>query len=288
MDIGRTIAASLATVALGLSSACAADDTGGDPPEPSAQASAAAPVDLKRCVQRQRYHTWPARDRLQSITAGVLAEPDRVRPEAIRRFARNITKALEETSKPCGDQATALHALAELVRPMTATGVDEQLLRQVVDAFEEWGTAIGRPGETRIIYAADPCVPLREDVQVSYEVRRVPDDEGTTVWVDIVVVNDGDAEVYVDHGGSIEATGVRPDGATRTYQWGGSSADTAGARPGRTSRTRVAPVPATGPEPSPILLLPDGEVRVHDVTGSAYATIGPCRIEIEAADESTR
>lgn len=161
MDIGRTIAASLATAALGLSAACGTDDTGSDPPEPStqsdSQSSAAAPVNMKQCLRRQAYHTWPARDRLQNITEGVLAEPDRVPTEAIRKFARNISTAVEETSKACGDEATALHTLAELVEPTTGTGIDEELLRQIVDAFEEWGTTIGRPRETMApVPASDP------------------------------------------------------------------------------------------------------------------------------------
>lgn len=284
MDIGRTIAASLAAAAMALFSACAAEDSGEDSPEPSAQTSSAAPVDMRKCLTKQRYHTWPSHGRLQNITEGVLSEPDRVPPKAIGRFARDVRRAVEETSKACGDEATALHSLAELVQPTTDTGIDESLLRQIVDAYEAWGREIGRPRETRIVYLADVCAALTEKVRATYEIRRQPESGGYAVSVDLVLVNDWDETVYLDHGGSIDATGVRPDGASRTYQWGGSSADTAGARPGRTSRDRVAPVPATGPEPSPIRIHPEGDIRVYDVYGSAYSSIGPCRIPVEPAE----
>jgi hypothetical protein len=280
MNIGRKVGASFAAVTLGPLSACTADDEGGDSPlsrEQYAESSATVTVNPRKCVARQAGHTWPTQGRLQRITERVLSEPQRVPPEAIRRFARNIRKAVEDTKRACGDEATELNALAELVLPTPDTGIDEPLLQQIVEA-------IGRQRETRIVYYADPCVPLRNKVHASYEVLYRPEAGGTKVWVDLVLVNDWDTTVYLDHGGQIEAPGVRPDGATRTYQWGGSSADTAGARPGRTSRTRVAPVPATGPEPSPIHLFSYGEVRVFDVFGSAYSTIGPCRIAVEPAE----
>jgi hypothetical protein len=287
MNIVRKGGASFAAVALGLLSACAADDQGGVSPqsrEQDAQSSATVIVNPRKCIARQAGHTWPTTDRLQRITERVLSDPDRVPPEAIRRFARNIRNAVEDTKRACGDEATELNALAELVLPTPDTGIDEPLLHQIVGAFERWGRAIGRQRETRIVYFADPCVPLRKKVHASYEVLYRPEAGGTKVWIDLVLVNEWDTTVYMDHGGQIEATGVRPDGATRTYQWGGSSADTAGARPGRTSRTRVAPVPATGPEPSPIHLFSYGDIRVFDVFGSAYSAIGPCRIVVEPAE----
>ena len=167
---------------------------GGDP-EPSAQSSTSAPADVKKCLALQRRDTLRVRGRLQNITEGVLAEPDRVPPDAIDGFARDIKKAVEETSEACGDEATALHALAELVQPTTDTGIDESLLRQVVDAFEGWGTAIGRPRYARIVYFADPCVALLKKVHASYEVRRRPESGGIAVWVEIVLVNDWDNAV---------------------------------------------------------------------------------------------
>jgi hypothetical protein len=288
MYLGRKIAASLATTALGLSSyACAADDTDGGPEastQSSAQSSPSAPVNVKKCLKQQSHHIYPARGRLQNITEGVLAEPDRVPPKAIDGFARDIRKAVKKTSKFCGDEVTALHTLAELVQPTTDTGIDESLLRQIVDAFEEWGTTIGRPQHTRIIYFADPCVPLLKKVHASYEIRRRPESGGIAVWVEIVLVNDWYTTVYMDHWGRIEANGVRPSGATQNYQWGASSADTAAARPGRTSRMRVAPVPRRGPErPGPLHLFPEGDVRVFGVSGWVYEFFG-CSIAIRPAE----
>jgi hypothetical protein len=268
-----------------LSSACTAEDEDGGT-EPSPQASSSSPtatVHPKKCLARQADQTYAIGGRLQNVTKGVLAEPDRVPPKALRRFVREVRQTVEEASKVCGDEATELDALAELVRTMTESGLDEGLLRQIVTAFEAWGRAIGRPRETRIVYAADPCVPLRKKVHATYEVLRRPESGGVAVSIDLVLVNNWNATVYLDHGGRIRATGVRPDGATRTFQWGGSSSDTAGARPGRTSTTRVSPIPPMGPEPAPILLLPDGDVHVFDVYGSAYASIGPCPIAVEPA-----
>ena len=287
MYLGRKIAASVATVALALPSACNLDHEDGEPrpnPQTSPQSSPPLHVNVKKCLARQRAQTYAIGGRLQNVTEGVLADPDRVPPKAHRRFIREVRETVAEASEVCGDEATALTALAALVQTMTESGIDESLLRQIVDAFEAWGSAIGRPRETRIVYAADPCVPLLRNVHASYEIRRRPESGGIAVGIDLLLVNDWDTTVYMDHGGRIEATGVRPDGATRTYQWGGSSADTAGARPGRTYRQRVSPVPATGPEPSPIHLVPDGDVRVFDVYGSAYTSIGPCRVAVEPAD----
>lgn len=283
--MGRKIAASLVTAALGLSSyACAADDDTAGDPKPSAQSSTSAPVNTKKCLALQRQWTLRGRGRLQNVTEGVLAEPDRVPPDAIEGFARDIRKAVKKTSKACGDEATALHALAELVQPTPDTGIDESLLRQIVNAFEEWGTAIGRPRYARIVYFADPCAPLLKKVHASYEIRRRPESGGIAVWVEIVLVNDWDTTVYMDHGGRVEATGVRPDGATQNYRWGASSADTAAAGPGRTSRMRAALVPERGPErPGPLHLFPGGDVRVFGVSGWVYEFFG-CSIAIEPAE----
>lgn len=123
---------------------------------------------------------------------------------------------------------------------------------------------------------------MREHIHASYEVRRRPESGGAAVLVDVVLVNDWTEEVYLDHGGRIEATGVRPDGGTTIYDWGGSSSDTAGAAPGRTDRNRVYPTPATGPELY-LRLFADGDVLVVDVYGSAYGRVGLCALEVEPA-----
>jgi hypothetical protein len=270
------------SVVLVLAGACASEQPGDDQPEQSTQSS--APVNTKKCLKHQRYGTWPAGPRLQALTQRVLSNADeQASAAAVERFARAIGSAARRASKVCGDEATELAAVAELAGSAVDAGPDEALLRQIVDAFEEWGQTIGRVRETRILYVADPCVPMREHVHASYEIGRRPESGGVAVWVEVVLVNDWTEQVYLDHGGRIEATGVRPDGGTRIYDWGGSSSDTSGAAPGRTSRDRVYPVPATGPEPY-LHLFPEGDVRVFDVHGSAYGRVGPCAIDVEPTD----
>ena len=274
-------ALSLGTVVLVLAGACASEQPGADQPEQTTQSS--APVNTKKCLKHQKYGTWPARERLQVLTQRVLSNPGEQAPGAAERFARAVDSAARKASKVCGDQATDLAAVAELARSAVDGPLDEALLRQIVDAFEEWGRTIGRARETRILYVANPCVPMREHVHASYEIRHRPESGGVAVWVEVVLVNDWSEEIYLDHGGRIGATSVRPDGGTTIYDWGGSSADTAAAAPGKTSRDRVYPTPATGQEPY-LHLFPEGDVRVFDVSGSAYGSVGPCAIDVEPTD----
>jgi hypothetical protein len=279
---GLAAAHALGSVVLVLAGACASEQPAADQPEQTTQS--AAHVNTKKCLKYQRYGTWPAGSRLQALTNRVLSNADeQVSAAAAERFARAIDSAARKASKVCGDEATELAAVAELAGSAVDDEPDEALLRQIVDAFEAWGRAIGRVRETRILYVADPCVPMREHVHASYEIRRRTESGGVKVWVEVVLVNDWSEQVYLDHGGRIEARGVRPDGGTTTYDWGGSSSDTSGAAPGRTSRDRVYPVPAAGPEPY-LHLFPEGDVRVLDVYGSAYGRVGPCAIDVESTD----
>lgn len=275
------VAHALGTVVLVLSAACASEQPGAHQPEQSTQSS--APVNTKKCLRYQRYGTWPAGPRLQALTQRVLSNANEQASAASERFARAIGSAAQRASKVCGDEAADLAAVAELAQGAVDGDLDEALLRKIVDAFEEWGRTIGRVRETQILYVADPCVPMREHVHASYEIRRRPESGGVAVWVEVVLVNDWSEQIYLDHGGRIEATGVRPHGGTTIYDWGGSSSDTSGAAPGRTSRDRVYPVPATGPEPY-LHLFPEGDVRVFDVYGSAYGRVGPCAIDVESTD----
>lgn len=272
---------SLGTVVLFLAGACTSEQPGADQPEQSTQSS--APVNTKKCLKYQRYGTWPASSRLQALTQRVLSDADEQAAAAAERFARTIGAAARRASKVCGDEAAELAAVVELAVSAVDGEPDEALLRRIVDAFEEWGRTIGRVRETRILYVADPCESIREDVHASYEIRRRPESGGVAVWVEAVLVNDWTERVYLDHGGRIEATSVRPDGGTKIYDWGGSSSDTSGAAPGRTSRDRVYPVPATGPEPF-LHLFPEGDVRVFGVYGSAYGRVGPCPVDLEPTD----
>lgn len=281
MRAGHAAVHVVGSVVLVLAAACTSEQPGAGQPEEATQSS--APVNTKQCLRYQRYGTWPAGPRLQTLTQRVLSGADEQAPAAAQGLARAIGSAARRAGKVCGDEAPELAAVAELAHSAAERGPDEALLRQLVDAFEEWGRTIGRVRETQIVYAADPCMPMREHVHASYEIRRRPEGGGVAAWVEVVLVNEWEHRVYLDHGGRIEATGVRPDGGTRTYDWGGSSSDTSGAAPGKTSRDPVHPVPATGPEPY-LHLFPDGEVRVFDVQGSAYAHVGPCAIDVGPGD----
>jgi hypothetical protein len=276
----------LGTVVLLLAGACGSEQPDTEQPDseqPDQATRSSVPVNTKKCLKYQRYGTWPAGPRLQALTQRVLSDADEQAAAAAERFARTIGSAARRANKVCGDEATELAAVAELAGSAVDGEPDEALLRQIVDAFEEWGRTIGRVRETRILYVADPCVSIRQHVHASYEVRRRPESGGVAVWVEVVLVNDWTERVYLDHGGRIEATGVRPDGGTTLYDWGGSSSDTSGAAPGKTSRDRVYPVPATGPEPF-LHLFPEGDVRVFEVYGSAYGRVGPCAIHVEPTD----
>lgn len=271
----------LGTIVLVLAGACASEQPGAHQPKPSPQPSVS--VNADKCLRQQRYGTWPAGPHLQALTQRVLSNAHDQARAAAERFTRVIGSVARKAGKVCGDEATELAAVADLARSALDGGLDESLLREIVDAFEEWGRTIGRVRETRIVFAADPCVPMREHVHASYEIHRRPESGGVAVWVELVLVNDWSEKVYLDHGGRIEATGVRPGGATKLYDWGGSSGDTSGAAPQRTSRDAVHPVPATGPGPY-LHLFAEGDVRVFDVYGSAYGRIGPCAIDVVPTD----
>jgi hypothetical protein len=268
-------------VVLALAGACAVEQPRSHQPEQTAQPSAA--VNVKKCLQHQRHGTWPAGPRLQALTQRLLSNANEQASAGARRFAQAIGSVARKASNVCGDEATELAAVAELARSAVDSGLDDALLRELVDAFEAWGRAIGRVRETRIVYAADPCVPMREHVHASYEIHRRPESGGVAVWVEIVLVNNWSEKIYLDHGGRIEATGTQPGGGTKIYDWGGSSGDTLGAAPQRRSRNPVHPVPATGPTPY-LHLYPTGEVRVLDVYGSAYGRVGPCAIVVQPTD----
>ena len=288
MRIGRREVAALFGAAMLVMPAACGSDGGNDPdadPTQSSTPSASVDTDSKKCRAAQRDMAWMVRQRLQPLTQRALSQPDQVPADATEPLRLVSAQTARSSRKECGGDPTALVPMTELVQRAIDDGLDEPLLRQIVEAFEKWGRTVGaQPRLARIIYHADPCVPLRKHLNASYEIRRRAESGGVAVWVEIVLTNDWWQEIYLDHGGSIRATGVRPDGATRTYSWGGSSADTAAAAAGRTSRTPIAPVPAVGPTPY-LHLFPDGDV-VFDVYGSAYGNVGPCGIDLEPAESS--
>jgi len=168
--------------------------------------------------------------------------------------------------------------LVALAKSAGDSGVDEPGLRRIVHGLQAWGRAVGRPKDARILYLADPCATLRDSLDVSYLVRERPESGGKAVRLQIRVVNHFSRGVYVDHGGRMTATLVRPTGATQSYDWGGSSGETAAAGPGRTN---IGPV-YLGPSPD-LHLYSAGEVHVFDTLGSAYgAGFGPCGIKVRA------
>jgi hypothetical protein len=168
--------------------------------------------------------------------------------------------------------------LLALAKTAGETGLDEPGLRRIVDELRAWGRAVGAARDARILYVADPCELLRDSLDVSYAVRERTESAGKVVRVELRVVNDFPRLVYVDHGGRITATRVRPTGATETLEWGGSSGDTAGAAPGDSATDPVYPGTAMTPD---LHLYSDGEVHVSRTLASAYgAGFGPCTIQV--------
>lgn len=289
MHVPRTSAALLAAAALVLPSGCALEKED-ETSQPSMQSSSmpspdVATGDSKKCLARQAPHALPASAPLQRMTERVLSGAGRSSvDDAVARFAAAISKAVSRTRKACGGGATALDALVELVRTASDEGVDEPLLRRIVQAFEEWGRVIGRPRTTQILYAADPCTILRKDVRASYEIRRRPQGDGVDVAVELLLENDLEKVVLLSHAGDVESTGERPDGASGSYRWGSSSSDFLEVAPGRTSRAVVDIVPAAGPDvDSVIQLLPHGDVRVVDVHAWASLANVTCSIPVKPA-----
>jgi len=173
---------------------------------------------------------------------------------------------------------TALIPLTELVQDAIDNGLDEPLLRRIVDAYETWRRTVGkhlRPDDPRamdyqlaiIRYQADPCAPMRKHVHASYEIRRRAESaEWRPGWRSCSPTKWSEP-IGLGHHGRLRATGVRPEGATRVYVWGGSSADWAIAGVGRTSRTPVDSYP------------------VDPFEGRASSDIaGDCRITVEPAE----
>jgi hypothetical protein len=173
----------------------------------------------------------------------------------------------------CVGESAALDTLVDLAakRPVT-----ERVIQKADVAFDEWARSMGSP-DARIKFPPprpDPCPQTHKEVRASYRVIREPEVGGVRVSLDLVLENDGSKVIYLDHGGQVRATHVRPHDRTRTYYWGGSSADTARAFPGRTSTQRIELVPPN------LHLFPGGRVEVFDLYGSAYSNVGPCPLKV--------
>ncbi len=175
----------------------------------------------------------------------------------------------------CVEKSEALDTLVEVSDTRRVT---ERHIRKAQAAFEQWARSMGS-SDAKINYPPprpNPCPQMRREVRARYRVIREPEPGGVKVSLELELENDGSRQVYLDHGGRVRATRVRPDGGTRTYGWGGSSSDTAGARGGRTSTQPLV----LFARPAPLHLFPDGRVEVFDVYGSAYSNVGPCALKV--------
>jgi len=210
------LAALAATMVLVLTAACTSDPVGAAPEE-STSMSARQHGDSKRCLARQGVYAAQLHDRIQKLTRLVLSRPDEApagRAVPLRLLLGKIERRVQVV---CGDGRTPLVPLIELANSRSDEGVDEPLLRQIVAAYEEWARTVGKPWLALIVYAADPCSVMVQQIHVSYQVHRQPEPGGSRVWLEVVVANDWPERLYVDHGGTIRVTGAAPGGATRTY-----------------------------------------------------------------------
>ncbi len=253
------------SVLLAVLACCGSDPAPGGSAGPSSE----------ECAQRRERLVEDVRFTLQRAADQMRQTPDLVyMPDAFRRVGGVLdTVAASE----CVEKSEALDTLVEVTDTQRVT---ERHVRAAQAAFEQWAGSMGVP-DAKINYPPprpDPCPQLRREVRAAYRVVRVPEPGGVRVSLELELENDGSRQVYLDHGGQVRATHVRPTDRTRTYNWGGSSADTAGAFPGRTSTQRIGLVP-----PGPLHLYPAGRVEVFDLYGSAYSNVGPCRLEVSKA-----
>lgn len=276
MRFRRATALSVCAAALALPTACGED--GGASEESDAAAPETPRADTRKCLSRQADHVYAVAARVQKLTQVVLSNPGRTQASDVEPLRRVLSKVVRRTERVCPGGPVALAPLVALAKTTDDSGLDEAGLRTIVDQLRGWGRAVGQPRDARILYFADPCQPLRESLDVSYSVREVPEAEGKRVRVELRVVNRFSRVVYVDHGGKITATRVRPTGHTHTYNWGGSSGDTAGAAAHRTDTEAVYPGVAMTPD---LHLFSDGEAHVSHTYASAYGVgFGPCAIRV--------
>lgn len=282
MRLRRATAVSVCAAALALPTACA-DDNDSAPRGPDAAAPQSPREDSKKCLARQADRVYGVAARVQKLTEVTLSQPGQGQASEIERLRSALSKVVTRTERFCPGGPAAMAPLIALTDKAGATGVlDEPGLRTIVDELKVWGRAVGQSRDARILYVADPCETLRDSLDVSYAVRERPESAGKAVRVELRVDNDFERLVYVDHGGRIKATRVRPTGATKTYDWGGSSGDTAAAAPGRTTTDPVYPGVAMTPD---LHLFSDGEAHVFETLASAYgAGFGPCAVKVRPAD----
>lgn len=274
-----TMARSLTAAAVLLALACGAcgegDDRTGDAGGENAQPPAS--TTLETCLPSQSKHVRQVRRELQHLTGQVLAAPDRTHPTLGRRLEQLLDGVAETVAASCAGSLADLEALVTLVDSRADDSVDEPYLQDLIDTFRTWANAVGSPKQAMISYRADPCVAVRDQVGASWRAVERPHPDGSIVTFEVAFTNDtSHDELYIEHGGLVDATSTAPDGKARRYGWGGSSADTVGARSGQSS---TAPAALTvvdergggGPLPPPfgIVLLPGGQFKVSELYATA-------------------
>lgn len=268
-----------AVALLGATLLAGACSSGPPAAEPDVAASGAY-GESRRCLAAQGARAWQLQRPLQRVTSKVLGSPGETRDGVAVPLRRVLARIERRTQQQCGSGRTPLVPLVELAYRRDDEVLDEPLLREIVDAFEEWAVAVGEPRAGRVIYHADPCAPVRDAVRAHWVVRRQPEPGGSRVWVELRVANEWGRGLFLEHGGTIRATGVRPSGRARTYQWGGSSADSARAPYQRIGTDAVWP--ARRPDQY-LHLLPGGTIRVSDVYAWVNGVSVGCRLDITAA-----
>jgi hypothetical protein len=264
--------------ALLLPAACGSGGTRSAARDPTSHTSTATVADSQKCLAKQAIAVYRLHDRIQRLTQVVLSQSTQTAEAEVEPLREVLHEVTARTRGSCGGDPRTLAPLVALVDDAHENAVTRSVLRRIIAEFRSWGRAVGRPRDSQILFYADPCVAVRRAVRASYLVRERPEPGGIRVWVEMTAVNDWPWLVYIEHGGTIRATGARPDGASTTYQWGGSSADTAAVKRQRTGSWAVWPSDIPNQN---LHLFSYGAAAVSQVYASAYGRgFGPCGLVV--------
>ena len=231
-----TCAPRLAIALLGIGSlaiaSCSAERAG-DPVPPSSSVTSDAHSDL--CLSRQKGGFLGVHAAVQRLTRIALSRPEHVPAAALERVRYRVTVLPDETDPPCSAPLTPLRQSIDALEP---GALDEDALRRVVDEVNRWRSALGTRSPAPILFVADYCVPFREHVHVTYDVRYDRVAAGRVGRLMLTLANDWDRPVTIGHSGRVEIRGHQERPFSRRVRWD-SSTYTFGAGPGHTTSRPV-------------------------------------------------
>lgn len=276
MGLPRSAVGIIGALVIAGSAAC----TSGTPREPGPTDDGREVATSAACIRAQGAWAWRLQSRVQKVMQRVLSDPEQTSDDGAV-LLRQVLGAIEHHSlRRCGSGGTPLVPLIELAYSRDDQTLDAPLLREVIDAFEEWASVVGEPRAGRIVYAAKPCEAMRDAVDARYTLRRRPEPGGTTAWFEFRVTSDWNERLMLTHSGMLRVTGLAPDGESKRLWWGGSSYDSASVGRGRTVRFASWPV---GLPDEFVHLLPGGTVRASRLSLGAYGHLIGCEITLRRA-----